>query len=291
MELQYLRPGTLVEAQDMIANAGERAGLLAGGTDLLVALRRNKLHVSTLVDVTRIEELQTMEVCGGRVVVGAGVTHRRIESSPLFQGALGALPEACSTVGSIQIRNVGTLGGNACNASPAADTPPVLLSFGASATIFGPNGVRNVPLEQFFVGYRRTALQPGEILQHVEFPLPDPGSGSAFVKLGRRKAMEISIACVGASVALDATGRVCREVRIGLGSLSATPVRAYRAEEYFRGCEISAQAFLAAGSIAAGEVAPISDVRANADYRQDVAGTLVERALTRAVERAASQLG
>ncbi|HEY8486507.1 MAG TPA: xanthine dehydrogenase family protein subunit M [Limnochordales bacterium] len=282
---------SLAEALAALAARGPGALPLAGGTDLGVLLRRRKVAPSHLVFVARVPELRRLEWDGPELVVGAAVTHRAVEKSPLFAGPLRALPEACSTVGGVQVRNVGTVGGNLCNASPAADTPPALVALGARVTIVGPQGSRQLPLEEFFLGYRRTAVQPGELLLEVRIPRPQERSGSAFVKLGRRRAMEISIVCVAVSVTLEDDGVTCRQARIGLGSVAETTLRARQAEEVLRGRPLVPEVLREAGQAAAAECSPIDDLRATAGYRRRAVAVLVERAAALAAQRARQQAG
>ena len=285
MSFTYLEPASVDEALTLLAAHGPQARLLAGGTDLMVLLRRHKIAPTCLIDVGRLPGLNTLATASGEIVIGAGVCHRQIEASPLFRGALQALPEACATVGSVQIRNVATVAGNLCNASPAADTPPVLLTFGARVRLASAAGVRELPLEEFFLGYRSTALQAGELLTEIRLPAPPPRTGSRFEKLGRRRAMEISIACVAATVTLAADDRLS-SVRIGLGSVAPTSLRARQAEALLQGQRLSDELLAAAGRAAAAECAPIDDLRATGEYRRLVVATLVERAVASAARRA-----
>ncbi len=285
MSFTYLEPASVDEALTLLAAHGPQVRLLAGGTDLMVLLRRHKIAPTCLIDVGRLPGLNTLATASGEIVIGAGVCHRQIEASPLFRGALRALPEACATVGSVQIRNVATVAGNLCNASPAADTPPVLLTFGARVRLASAAGVRELPLEEFFLGYRSTALQAGELLTEIRLPAPPPRTGSRFEKLGRRRAMEISIACVAATVTLAADDRLS-SVRIGLGSVAPTSLRARQAEALLQGQRLSDELLAAAGGAAAAECAPIDDLRATGEYRRLVVATLVERAVASAARRA-----
>lgn len=285
MSFIYLEPTSVDEALTLLAAHGPQARLLAGGTDLMVLLRRHKIAPTCLIDVGRLPGLNTLATASGEIVIGAGVCHRQIEASPLFRGALRALPEACATVGSVQIRNVATVAGNLCNASPAADTPPVLLTFGARVRLASAAGVRELPLEEFILGYRSTALQAGELLTEIRLPTPPPRTGSRFEKLGRRRAMEISIACVAATVTLAADDRLS-SVRIGLGSVAPTSLRARQAEALLQGQRLSDELLAAAGRAAAAECTPIDDLRATGEYRRLVVATLVERAVASAARRA-----
>lgn len=286
----FVEPATIDEAVAIKARLGDDALFVAGATDVGVLLRRHKAHPAHLVSLRRIPELMRFEAHDDGIFIGAGVAHRAVERSSWFPAAYIGLREACETVGSVQTRNVGTLGGNAANASPAADTPPVLMALGASIQLRGPGGPRLLPLEDFFLDYRRTALRPDELVEGFVLPVPDDQTGSAFTKLGRRGAMEISLACVGALVRLDPAGR-CTTVGVGLGAVAPTVVRARAAEDVLRGREPTGEVLAEAGRAAVAAANPIDDVRGTADYRRDVLAVLVRRTLERAVDRARDSHG
>jgi carbon-monoxide dehydrogenase medium subunit len=209
---------------------------------------------------------------------------KTIEGDARFAGPLAALAEAARVVGGHQIRNVATIGGNIANASPAADLLPVLLALDAEAELVGPDGARRITLGRFLRGPGLTEREPGELIGRVAFGRPSANSATAFVKAGRRRAMEISIVCVAAFLALDQHGR-CREARIALGAVGPTAMRARPAEAILRGGEPSAAALRAAGAAAASDCAPIGDVRASAWYRRRLVAALVPRALERCRQR------
>jgi carbon-monoxide dehydrogenase medium subunit len=283
----FVAPDTVVAAIEQRHRLGDTAIYLSGGTDLGVVMRRHLVTPEHLIDLSRIDELRTLERVDGTIVIGSAVTHRTIELSGLFVGHAEALREACATVGSVQTRNVGTLGGNLCNASPAADTAPVLLALGAVVEIAGPDGRRLLPIDDFFVGYRRTALAPGEILTSIRIPVPDAPRGSAFLKLGRRKAMEISIASVTVRLDLASDGTLAA-AGVGLGSVAATPVRSASAERVLTGSPPGPETWDAAAHAAAGDCSPIDDVRATQEYRAAMVPVLVARAAGIAFGRARS---
>lgn len=283
--LTFRAPATIAEAIAAKAELGEGAVFLAGGTDLGVQMRRRDLEPSHLISLGSIGELAELAEDGGEIVVGAAVTHRRIEASPLFAGRLAALQEACRTVGSVQTRVVGTLGGNLCNASPAADTAPVLMAIGASLVLEGPEGRRTLAIDDFPTGYRTTALRAGELLVAVRIPAPGQGTGTSFLKLGRRRAMEISIVCVAVRIGLAGDGTIAG-AGIALGSVAPTAVRASAAEEVLIGTVPGADVFRAAGLAAVEACDPIDDVRATASYRRAMVPVLVARALDVAAARA-----
>lgn len=282
--LGFHAPRTLSDAIDAKVSLGGDAAYLAGGTDLGVLLRRRRLAPAHLVSLTSVPDLQVMERRAGEVVVGGTVTHRRIEDADLPE-PLRALREACSTVGSVQTRNVGTIGGNLANASPAADTAPALVALGAIVEVAGPDGERSVPVESFFTGYRTTMLGPSDLLVAVRIPVPARAGGSAFEKLGRRKAMEISIACVAVRIELAPDGTVA-SAGIGLGSVAPTTVRAVEAEASLLGARPGPDEARRAGLAALEACTPIDDVRATAAYRRAVVPGLVARAVERAATSA-----
>src|SRR5215468_10976548 len=197
----------------MGARFGAAGRFLAGGTDLIIQMRRGTVAPEHVVSLHRVPGLGAIEAKGD-VQVGALVTHRAIEHFPTFQRRLRALVEAAEVVGGHQVRNVGTVVGNVVNASPAADVTPVLLALDAAVTCAGPEGERTLPLDGFLVGPRQTALRPGELLTNIRFAALSERSATAFLKAGRRRAMEIAVASVAARLTLDAAGERCTEARI-----------------------------------------------------------------------------
>jgi aerobic carbon-monoxide dehydrogenase medium subunit len=286
---RFHQPTTLDEATALLTGASGSAKLLGGGTDLGVQVRRGLVAPTDLVSLGGIPELGRLAVSPGEVVIGSTVSHRRVEQSSRFAGTLIALREACETVGAVQTRTVGTIAGNLANASPAADTPPVLVAFRATLDIVGPDGERSVGVDEFFLDYRRTVLSANDIITAVRIPDTGGAAGSAFVKLGRRRAMEISISCAGVFVRLAEDGR-CVEIGIGLGSVAATTIRAVAAESVLLGQSVTDELMRAAAAEAAAHTSPVDDIRASASYRRQVTEVLVYRALRRAVDRARSSV-
>jgi carbon-monoxide dehydrogenase medium subunit len=284
MSFEYHAPGSVGEAIALAARFGDDARFLAGGTDLVIQMRRGRLAPRHLVSLSRVAGLGGIAVDGG-VTLGAAVTHRALERSPYFHGALRGLVEGAEVVGGHQVRNVGTVGGNIVNASPAADVAPVLLALDAAVTLVGSDGERTLPLEGFLLGPGRTARRPDELLTAVRFPMPGPRTATAFLKAGRRRAMEISVVCVAVCVTLDTEGR-CVGARIALGAVAPTTMRARAAERTLAGRRPTSDVLREAGRAAAAECEPIADVRASARYRRLLVETLVPRALGRCAERA-----
>lgn len=284
MSFEYHEPTSIAAAVALGARFGEAGRFLAGGTDLMIQMRRGRVAPRHVLSLHRVAGLDRIEV-DGVVRLGALVTHRSIERCPHFQGGLRALIEGAEVVGGHQIRNVATVGGNIVNASPAADVVPVLLALDATVTCLGPDGERTLPLAGFLTGPGQTARRPGELLTSIRFDRLPPRSATAFLKAGRRKAMEISVVCVAVRLMLDAAHARCREARIALGAVAPTTMRARTAERALEGQPLTEAVLRSAGRLAAGECAPIDDVRASARYRRLLVETLVPRALRRCLER------
>jgi aerobic carbon-monoxide dehydrogenase medium subunit len=285
----YHLPSTLDEAIDLRGHLGGDATVVAGATDVGVQVRRGVRNPTCIIDIHRVAELGIIAESGGSIRLGAAVTHRTVERSPWFSEDRLALAEACSTIGGVQTRAVGTVGGNLCNASPAADAAPPLVSMDAEVELHGPAGPRRIPLHEFLVGYRQTTLADDELLTSIHLPPLPSTTGTAFEKLGRRRAMEISIVSVAARVSLTEDGAVAG-VGVALGSVAPTCIRAPGVEQALVGSRPTADAVRAASRQVLDHLEPIDDLRASAAYRRRVAPVLTERAMVRAVERASAHL-
>jgi carbon-monoxide dehydrogenase medium subunit len=281
----YHEPTSLAEAVDLAGRFGAEGRFLAGGTDLLVQVQRGRVSPRHVIALQRVPGLAGIEVDGG-VELGACATHRSIEKTPAFAGPLRALVEGAEVIGGHQVRNVATVGGNLVNASPAADLTPCLLALDARALLLSPAGARDLPLESFLLGPNETARRPDELLTGVRFPAPVPHTATAFLKAGRRRAMEISVVCVAVRLTLDAARERCLEARIALGAVAPTTVRARAAERALEGQPVTAAAIERAAQLARAACAPIDDVRASAEFRRHLVGVLARRALERCAGRA-----
>lgn len=282
---EYHQPESLSDSVALAARFGEEASFLAGGTDLMVQIERGRVAPRHVVGLHRVPGLAGIEA-NGRIALGARVTHRAIERAPALGGALRCLIEGAEVIGGHQVRNVATVGGNLANASPAADLVPCLLALDGMVRLVGPGGERELPIERFLLGPNRTARRPDELLTLVSLPALPAHSSSAFLKAGRRRAMEISVVCVAARLTLDASGERCLEARIALGAVAPTTVRAREAERALEGRPVGGEAFARAAAAAQEACRPIDDVRASAAFRRHLVGVLVRRALDRCVERA-----
>jgi len=277
----YFDPTSVGEAVQLLQQHGGQAKVLAGGTDLFLRMRRRALMPEVVVDLKRIAALSDLSYSAAAgLCIGATVTHGEVVDHPAVQQHYGALATAANWIGSLQTRHRGTVVGNLCNASPAADTAPALLSYGAIVTIVGPDGQREVPLEAFFQGPGRTALGPAEIVTTVRLPAASERRGWGF---GRRTRTVIDIALVSSCAVVQAHNGVCGEVRISLGAVGPIPLRATRAEAVLQGQQPSAALLAEASRVAAEEARPISDVRCSAAYRKDMVEVLSKRCLESAL--------
>jgi CO/xanthine dehydrogenase FAD-binding subunit len=281
-EFEYLEPASLREACALLAEHGGQARLLAGGTDLLVQMKLERVAARYLVGLRRVPVLRDIVADGG-VTIGAMVSIRGVSRSPAIRAGYLALHEACDSFSTVQVMVMGTIGGNVCNASPAADTAPALLAFDAEARIVGPDGERLVPIDEFFVGPGRTVLGRGELLGALRLPRTPAGAGSAFLKIGR---VEADIAKVAVAVRIDRDDDRVAECRIALGAVAPTPIRSRQAERLLRGQRLSRALVADAARAAAAEIRPITDARSTAEYRRHAARVLVEDALATAWSRA-----
>lgn len=272
-EFRYFRPKDLREALEALAEGGRP---LAGGTDLVVDLKEGKARPELLVDISRLEELHFLETSNGLIRMGPLLTHREIASSELLRSEALPLALASAQVGSPQIRNVGTLGGNICNASPAADTLPALMVLEAELVLQGLGARRTIPFERFFVGPYKTVLQPDELLVEVRFR-GLRGFKGGFWKVGRRRTFVQSR--INLAVALRLEDGLVQEARISVGSSTPTPVRMEAAEEYLKGKPLEDTFLREAAHLATEAIASLSGRRPSASYKLPAISGLLWRAL------------
>lgn len=282
----YAAPHTLAQARALLLQHGTQACLMAGGTDLLVEIKERIRQPALVVDIKRIPDMDQLHIAAnGDLHLGALVTARQLETHAEVQRFWPALHQAVMELGSIQVRHRATVVGNICRASPSADTLPPLIAAGAKLRVQGADAIREIAMEDFFTGAGRTVLQAGDIVVGVVVPAPAARSGQVYIKHGRRKAMELATVGVAVNLCLDEGGR-CSSVRIALGAVAATPIRARQAEDGLLGQPVSGAWLARAGQAAMQEARPISNVRASAAYRLEMVGVLTRRALAQAVARA-----
>lgn len=282
---QYELPKNLSDAVQLLGRHGDGARVLAGGTDLLVQMRTGARELSAVVDVKQIAELLEVTVDSDRVRIGAAVPcwdlALRDDLKALFPGVI----EAAELIGSMQIQGRATIGGNVCNASPAADTTPALIACDASAALVGPRGSRDVPVEDLFAGPGRSVLAGDEILVAFDLPRPAASSGNAYLRFIPRGEMDIAVVGAGVSVTLDSSGR-CSAARVCLGAVAPTAIRVPAAETALVGTDLDEAALDVAAAASSAAASPLSDKRGTADYRRHISGVLTRRATTIAATRA-----
>lgn len=288
MRFEYFEPSSVPEAQDLLRRGDGGYRVLAGGTDILLQIRRRVKNYRGLVNIKRLPGMSAWSAdAGGGLRLGAAVPMRELEKASLVIRRFPALFESLNVIGSIQLRNIATIGGNLCNASPAADTAPSLIVAGAIAT-FVDNGSDpgTIPVEEFFSGPGRSVLGAGGLLLGIDLPAPQGMTGESFERLTPRSAMDIAIVSAASRVTLDpSTGRIV-DAAIALGAVAPTPVRAAGAEKLVRGHPPTPELLAEAGRAAMEECRPIDDIRGTAAYRRAMVAVLVRRTLERAIERA-----
>jgi carbon-monoxide dehydrogenase medium subunit len=257
---------------------------MAGGTDLLVLLREGDVKAAHLIDLSSVEELRYIREDEGIIHIGAATTHDQLLNSEIIAAKVPILRKAVASIGSVQIRNRGTIGGNLCNASPAADTAPPLLVLDAEATVTSAGTQRTFPLIDLFTGPKMTSLTLGELLMEISFKVPPRGSGASFHKLGRRKGLTLSIVNAAAYLALD--GDTCIDAGVALGAVASTPLRMHAIEAIMRGETLSRRLIKSSASACSNLVRPIDDIRASAEYRREMSRVLAWRAIADAWEHA-----
>ena len=279
----FYQPATLQEASRLLKENGPGGRFLAGGTDLVIAMKEKGLLPKYIVDLKRLPGLSGIrENSDGSISLGALTTLHEIETSPLIKRRYPFLAQSAAEVGSIQIRNRATVGGNIANASPSADTSPALMALGATATVAGASGERKTALEEFFKGPGQNVMNPDEILTEIIIPQTGVNLVGEYIKFSPREMMDLAYVGVAVAYHLAPNDRKCTGVRIVLGAVAPTPIRAKRAEASLEGQVLSEAVAEKAGQIAAEEAKPISDVRSSADYRRAMVGTMTKRALLNA---------
>ncbi|MDP2663174.1 MAG: FAD binding domain-containing protein [Dehalococcoidia bacterium] len=286
VRFEYLEASTIKEAVSLLSRYREEATAIAGGTDLVVQMRYGDLAPKYLINLKTIRGLDYISEESGGLRIGALATIRAVETSPLIKERFGVLAQAAHLLGSVQVRNLATIGGNLCHAAPSADTAPPLLALGAKAKLTGPDGTRTLPLEDFFEGPSKTALKEGEILIELQAPTPAPRSGGVYLKHSIRRAMDIAF--IGTAVVVEmANGHgICKDIRIALGAVAPVPMRALKAEAHLRGKKLEEGLLREAGEIASQECNPISDIRCSAEHRREIVKVFVRRATQQAAELA-----
>jgi carbon-monoxide dehydrogenase medium subunit len=307
-KFDYFKPKSLEEALTLLAKYGEKARLIAGGTDVIVIIKQKAMAPDVLISLQGIPGLDKIKY-NGSLSIGPMVTHRAIEKSEVIRKNFSALTDATDYLGSVQIRNVATIGGNICTAAPSADTATPLLVLGTQAKIKSLKEERTVPVEEFFKGPGETVLKPGELVRELLIPKLLPNTGSAYYKLQRRLALDLPILGVSVLLSLDKNKVtcsdmlcttspissilhkmeedeiICKDVRIALGVAAPTPLRAVKAEALLRGKKLSDELLEEVANTASQEAQPRDTIRGEAWYRKDMVRVLVKRMAMKCIER------
>ena len=281
-DFDYFRPGSVEEACQLLFKYGSKAKAIAGGTDVLIKMKKDLLAPEVLVAIGQLPQLKNIEYIPGRgVVIGAGATHNDIQNSKVLHEKYLSVAEAAHQMANNQVRNLGTVGGNISNAVPSADMPPILIALDTTVKIVGTKGERTLLLEDVFTGPNQTVLEHDELI--TEFVIPDNGfTGSTYFKFGLRASGALAVVGVAAAVKME--GDVIKDARIVLGAVSPVPLRAKKAESILKGKQASEELFAEAGVMASEECRPISDIRASAEYRADMVRVYTRRTLHKAVD-------
>ncbi|MCI7145180.1 MAG: xanthine dehydrogenase family protein subunit M [Clostridiales bacterium] len=279
----YTRATSLEEASKLAAEKGDKAVLMAGGTDVILLIHAKAIPAELVIDIKEIPGLDEIKYVEGEGMhIGALAKLFDIQSSPVVEEKMPALCDAARYVASPQIRRKGTMAGNICNASPSADTASILVAMKAVVKVYNVKGEKEIPIDEFFKGVKKTVLEPGDVVTEIFIPELKKGEGSAYFKHSVRKAMDLAIIGVGSKITMD--GSKITDARICMGGVGITPLRAKNAEKILIGNEITDELLEQAGVAASEECSPISDVRASAEYRKDMVRVYTKRAVKKAVE-------
>lgn len=279
----YVRATSLEEASKLAKEKGDKAVLMAGGTDVILLVHQKAIPADTVIDIKDLPGMSEIKYVEGEGMrIGALVKLYDIQNSDIVKEKMPALADAARYVASPQIRRKGTMVGNICNASPSADTASILVAMNAVVKVYSVDGEKDIAIDDFFKGVKKTALQPGDVVTGLFIPELKKGEGSAYFKHSVRKAMDLAIIGVGAKITMD--GDKIADARVCMGGVAITPLRAKKAEEILIGKEITDELLEEAGVAASQECSPISDVRASAEYRTDMIRVYTKRAVKKAVE-------
>jgi carbon-monoxide dehydrogenase medium subunit len=279
-------PETLDEALTLLHDHGEDAKVMAGGTALVIMMKQRLVVPDVLISLHRVRGYDRAEVTNGTLRLGSLLTHRAAEVSPLLHTHVPVLADTYRQVATVRVRNMATVGGALTHADPNQDPPVTLLALDAQVRLTSRRGQRDVPLQDFFTDYYETVLQPDELLTEIHVPIPQPHTGSVYVKFLPRTADDYATVSVAASIRVNPSTGACEDCRIAMGCVGVTPMRAPQAETLVRGQQRTEELLRAAGAAAQTITDPLSDTRGSASYKRAMAGVFVRRALAQAWEKA-----
>jgi len=277
-------PESLDDCLRLLAQRGPETKLLAGGTDLLPQMKNGVVIPKRVIDLSGVAGVKILECDAKGLRIGSAVPARQVEQDTRVRDTYTAVAESAALLGSVQVRNLASVGGNICNAAPSADMAPPLIAMEAQAVIAGPKGERRVPLSDFFTGVRKTVVGPDELLVEIFVPAPGPHSGGCYIRHTPRR--ELDIAVVGVAAQVTIANGVCAKARIALAAVAPTPVRATAAEAALEGKALTPELIERAADLAGQAAKPISDQRGSADFRRHLVRILTRRTLTTALARA-----
>jgi carbon-monoxide dehydrogenase medium subunit len=275
---EYKRPTSLEEASHLVRESNGQSSILAGGTDLLVQIKQERIRPQVVVSLRDIDGLDSIRTGTDGVTIGAMTPLRAVETAEEILEHWRPVAEAASWIGSVQVRNRATLGGNLCNAAPSADMAPILMAYGASAVLSDGQMDRSVPLEDFFTGPGETALEIGELMKAVQIPHP-PSRCFGIYHKAYRSSMDIAVVGAGVRAVFEPDSQVCQDLRLVLGAVAPTPIRARESERMVVGSQIENGLINRASQKASEEARPIDDVRSTATYRRNMVRVLTRKGL------------
>lgn len=288
-KFEYFEPKTAKEACSLLLQYKDKAKLIAGGTDLLPKMKNREIAPQYLIGLKGILHMNYIEHDKAQGLrMGALATLDTLKTSSLIRGEFGILAQAIDQMASRQIRSLATIGGNLCNAVPSADTAPALIVMGAKLKLMSPIGERVILLEEFFVGPGETVLSDDELLVELQVPNLPAHTGGVYIKHTLRRAMDLALVGVAAMIALDSADGVCKDIKIALGAVAPTPIRASKAESTLKGKSFEDKLIDRTAQAAAEEARPISDIRGSAEYRREMVRVLTRRAVSQAWKKAKS---
>ena len=285
LHFDYIEPTTLEEAASALSDHEVAGEIIAGGTDVLVQIKEEKLAVDRLVTLSKIPGLRMIHDDGQWINIGAMTTIRELETSDVIRKSVPVLFDAVERLGSVQIRNVATLGGNICNAAPSADTIPALLALKAEATYWSSNEMKTRTLREFFVGPGETVLKRGDIVTAIRFGKPHPRSAGAYLKFSRRRGMDLPLLGIAVHLQMDEDRSRCEDVTIALGVAAPTPIRVKGAEEALKGKRVTEEILTRVSALASEEAKPRDSVRCSAEYRRAMINNLLPEVIKTALSR------
>ncbi|MCX5874498.1 MAG: xanthine dehydrogenase family protein subunit M [Deltaproteobacteria bacterium] len=281
----YFKPVCVEEALFLLNKFADKSKLVAGGTDVMVQWKKRIISPVALISLRNIPELNFIRM-NDCLEIGSATTHRSLELSADIKSKFPAIYDAVSNIGSVQVRNSATIGGNLCNAAPSADSAPPMLVLDTGVNIVSSDGQRSIPIDQFFKGPGKTVVQPNEVVKSFSIATPPENTGMAYWKHTRRSAMDLPILGVAVLLSFDEDIKTCVKARIGLSVVAPTPIRARKAEEFLLGNVVNEASLDEAGKIAASECSPRTTIRGSDWYRREMARVLVKRVGLISTERA-----